>query len=224
LESLPVDPTLLERANWWFDISWYGILLAGAAAAVAACATVAFLFIQFWSSGIREQQANWRTSTLEVRAKTADAELAKANAEIAEAKRQAAALENDAAQARVEQERLKAIAAWRRITREQYDILLAHLKGQSIKVQVDTVGSDYEAIQYFDDIVQTLKDAGLEIVATTRMITAIGLGVSDKDFQGKGALKRAFADAGLPLTEVQNTPQGSGGIGILIVGSKPPPF
>ena len=57
----PVDPQLLERANWWFDVSWYGLLLAGGATALAAAATVVFLFLQFWSSGVRERQSDWRT-------------------------------------------------------------------------------------------------------------------------------------------------------------------
>jgi multidrug efflux pump subunit AcrA (membrane-fusion protein) len=66
LESLPIDPKLLETANWWFDVSWYGILWSGAATAIAACATVAFLFVQYWSSGIKERQSEWRTSELEL--------------------------------------------------------------------------------------------------------------------------------------------------------------
>ncbi|MGA2842816.1 MAG: hypothetical protein ABSG18_22165, partial [Steroidobacteraceae bacterium] len=60
LESLSVDPTLLESANRWFDISWYGLLIAGGFTAVAAFATVFFLFIQFWSSGVREHQTELR--------------------------------------------------------------------------------------------------------------------------------------------------------------------
>ena len=90
LQSIPIDPGLLERADWWFDISWYGLLWAGAATAIAACATVTFLFIQFWSSNIRERQSEWRTSTLEVQAKRADADLAQAKASIAGADARAA--------------------------------------------------------------------------------------------------------------------------------------
>ena len=125
VESLPVDPSLLDRANWWFDISWYGLLWAGAVTAVAACATVTFLFLQFWSGGIRDRQSEWRTSSLELQTENAKketarlsaeaetarksiaeanaageaakADAAKANAEIAIAKQQTAALENDAA-------------------------------------------------------------------------------------------------------------------------------
>ena len=107
MESLPVDPALLESANRWFDISWYGLLIAGGFTALAAFATVFFLFVQFWSSGIRERETEWRTATLELQTGKAKAELAKANAdiasanaEIAEAKKQTASLEKDAAEAR----------------------------------------------------------------------------------------------------------------------------
>ena len=107
LELLSVDPALSELANRWFDISWYGILIAGGFTALAAFATVFFLFVQFWSSGVRERQTDWRTATLELETGKAKAELAKANAdiasanaEIAEAKKQTANLEKDAAEAR----------------------------------------------------------------------------------------------------------------------------
>lgn len=107
LESLPVDPALLESANRWFDISWYGLLIAGGFTALAAFATVFFLFVQFWSSDVRERQAEWRAATLELETGKAKAELAKANAdiasanaEIAETNKQKASLEKDAAEAR----------------------------------------------------------------------------------------------------------------------------
>jgi hypothetical protein len=107
LESLPVDPALLESANRWFDISWYGLLIAGGFTALAAFAAVFFLFVQFWSSGVRERQAEWRAATLELETGKAKAELAKANAdiasanaEIAETNKQKAGLEKDAAEAR----------------------------------------------------------------------------------------------------------------------------
>jgi len=65
------------------------------------------LFVQFWSSGVRERQAEWRAATLELERGKAKAELAKANAdiasanaEIAETNKQKAGLEKDAAEAR----------------------------------------------------------------------------------------------------------------------------
>src|SRR5208282_4594842 len=85
LESLPVDPALLESANRWFDISLYGLLIAGGFVALAAFATLFFIFVQFWSSGVRERQAEWRTATLELETGEAKAALAKASADVARA-------------------------------------------------------------------------------------------------------------------------------------------
>jgi hypothetical protein len=107
LESLPVDPSLLDRANWWFDVSWYGLLWAGAFTALAACATVIFLFLQYWSSGVRERQSDWRTSSLELQAKRADADLARANADIAAADARAAEANARALEAQAELARFK---------------------------------------------------------------------------------------------------------------------
>jgi hypothetical protein len=93
--AMPVDPNLLERANWWFDVSWYGLLIAGFIAAVAACATIAFLFAQYWSSGIRERQAEWRTSTLEFQTADAKRDTAAAGERIAELNRETERLRGD---------------------------------------------------------------------------------------------------------------------------------
>src|ERR1700681_4789513 len=84
LESVPVDPTDLASANWWFDTSWYGLLIAGSVTAIMAAATVIFLFIQFWSSGIRERHTEWRTSALELQTAEAKRDTAGANERIAQ--------------------------------------------------------------------------------------------------------------------------------------------
>jgi hypothetical protein len=68
VETPSVDPAMLASANRWFDVSWYGLLIAGVAAAIAAGATVIFLFIQYWSGGVRERHTEWRTSSLELKA------------------------------------------------------------------------------------------------------------------------------------------------------------
>jgi hypothetical protein len=66
------------------------------------------LFIQFWSSNIRERQSEWRTATLEVQAKRADADLERAKADIANADARAAEATASALQAQAELERFKA--------------------------------------------------------------------------------------------------------------------
>lgn len=99
LESLPVDPALLQSANRWFDISWYGILIAGLLTAVAAAATVFFLFVQFWSGGVKERHTEWRTAELETRTVEANASLGIAQADIANANAKIAAANEGAAKA-----------------------------------------------------------------------------------------------------------------------------
>lgn len=127
LQSVPVDPGLLERADWWFDISWYGLLWTGAATAIAACATVTFLFIQFWSSNIRERKAEWRTSTLEVQAKRADADLARAKADIATADARAAEATQKANEADVARLRLEAKLAPRSLNEAEQAVVQQQL-------------------------------------------------------------------------------------------------
>ncbi len=85
LEPAPVDPSLLVSANWWFDVSWYGLLIAGCITTFAAAATVIFLFIQYWSSGVRERHAEWRTSALELQTAQANSRASEANQKAKEA-------------------------------------------------------------------------------------------------------------------------------------------
>jgi hypothetical protein len=97
--SSPIDPTLLAWAEYWYPIAWKGLLGAGIVTALAACATIAFLLLQWRTSLIREQNSDWRTSVLETQAKRADADLLKAKSDIADADARAAAAQADAARA-----------------------------------------------------------------------------------------------------------------------------
>lgn len=82
------------------------MLLAGGFTGLAAFVTAFFLFVHFWSTGVRERETEWRAATLELETGKVKAELAKANAdiasakaEIAEANKQTASLEQNAAEA-----------------------------------------------------------------------------------------------------------------------------
>jgi hypothetical protein len=101
-------PRLLESANWWFGISWYGLLISGSLAALAATATVAFLFVQFWSSSVRDKYAEQRTSTLEFQTASAQRDTARLSAEAESAKAQIAEAQARAAEAnqKAEEDRL----------------------------------------------------------------------------------------------------------------------
>jgi hypothetical protein len=95
----------------------------------------------------------------------ADAKIAEANAVSAKANERAAALENDAAQARAEQERLKSQLAWRRLTKEQFDIIAASVRGANLDAPLDVVApvGDVEAATFAAEIIRALKAGGLAV-------------------------------------------------------------
>jgi hypothetical protein len=186
LFSASIWDVSLDTANKWFNVSWYGILIAGAATAVTAVATVIFLIVQFWSSSIRDTYAELRTSDIEERGKLAtlkikESELAiseavrkaaEANRRGEEAKRDAAAaheraafLERDSAQARMEQEKLRQQLAWRRITKEQHDIIVNVVRSHQLAdpLDVSVPLGDAEAATFAADIIRTLRDGALPV-------------------------------------------------------------
>ena len=67
-----------EYVDWWYNLSWKGIIWFGGIAAFATAATVMFSVIQFWSDGIRDEKAEIRSQAMEV-------SLAEANARAKEA-------------------------------------------------------------------------------------------------------------------------------------------
>ena len=76
-----------------------GVLAGGILTAIGACATIAFLLLQWRTTTIREQQADWRTTVLESETARARADLGTAQASIAEAQVKIAEANNQAKQA-----------------------------------------------------------------------------------------------------------------------------
>src|SRR6266849_412934 len=122
--------------------------------------------------------------------------------DLASTNARAAALSNDAAQARLEQERLKAAVAWRRLSLPQYTSLVSALKGRHMKVWVEWVDSDPESTQFADDILRALGAAGLETHVFHGYERAVGfrisLGLSENGKISENAkiLKEAFSSVG----------------------------
>lgn len=131
--------------------SWSNVLLVlGATLALIGTAGV------FWSGGVRERFADERISANE-------AETARAKAETA--------------QAILEQERLKALMAWRRVTPAQAQKLAIALKGQKIELWLAGVGNDPEAMVYRSDLDVALTAAGITTKYFSGYASAVGLSV-----------------------------------------------
>lgn len=248
LVSSPVAPDLLASANWWFTLSWYGLLFAGVATALSAIATGVFLCLQFWSTDVKERHAEWRTSTLELQ--TAQAKLDTANAgvkiaelgvSVAEANARAAEATQKAREAEFALEKLRRNQMPRMLNPEQRSkIVVAMRRYSGQKFMAISLMGDSEGYDFLNEIARALVDAGwdhngpagiIRAVMTGKMDgLAVALIASDIDSghipAAVAGLLSVLVDAGLTKEAVltrntdTHTAIPAGMIGIL-VGSKP---
>ena len=176
--------------------SWSNVtLVLGATLALLGTAGV------FWSGGVREKFSDERISANE-------AETAKAKAETAKAM--------------LEQERLKALMSWRRVTPSQAQQLAVALKGVSVEFWLAWVGDDPEATVFRGDLEAALTAAGVKTKYFSGHARAVGLTVKGGTAQERQLLLQAFRSAGLPLVESNEDGLMKGQLEIT-VGTKPPP-
>ncbi len=123
----------------------------------------------------------------------------------------------------LEAEQLKTQIAWRSVTPEQHDALVAALDGHEFEVWVGTPLNDPEAVYFWHHIVKALRDVGLKIHDHTSVERAVDLSITQLPGPERDILKDAFASAGLLLRDAVPTHRPRPHIEI-IVGSKPPPF
>ena len=176
--------------------SWSNVLLVfGATLALIGTAGV------FWSGGVRENFADERISANE-------AETAKAKAETAKAL--------------LEQERLKSLMAWRRVSPAQSQQLSSVLKGKQLELWLAWVGDDPEAAVLRGDLDAALADVGVKTKYFSGYARAVGMSVTGGTAEERRLLLQAFHVAGLPLVESDQQGMMKGQLEITI-GTKPPP-
>jgi len=99
----PIDSSLLEWAEYWYPVSWKGLLVLGAVTAIAAVGTIIFFALQWRTTVIRERQGDWRTAQLEIAAGNANERAAKLEKQAAESNERAKSLEKAIAEANARQ-------------------------------------------------------------------------------------------------------------------------
>jgi hypothetical protein len=224
-----------ESASLWFDI-FNGILFTGAF----------LVFVGTWgtikTAGIKERYSDERIAANEAETKRAIADsdtakegTAKANEAIAVATQRAAALENEAAQARVEQERLKQIVAWRNITKNVGEKLVSILAKSPAVVRLSYVASDPEALGLAIQFSKVFEAAHWQAIPSamtfsTQLVFEIRLpGPENETVQ---LLRSAFTQAGITFSTEEVPPStmnfSSSGptapTAVVFIGSKRPPF
>jgi hypothetical protein len=120
--------------------------------------------------------------------------------------------------------KLKIAAAWRRISKEQHDLIVSSLKGQNFELWVSGVRAenDQEANNLWQDIVETLKDTDLKLVPNTRYASAQGVSINPVIGPNRDSVKAAFAKAGIELFDSRGESQSFSHLEI-VIGSKLPP-
>jgi hypothetical protein len=196
--------------QFWQSVFIWATIVTVVSGTVAVTAAFVSTWVGYKISGVVQADADRRIAEAGATAATANAEAAKAKEAAAKAHERAAGLEKEAAEARVEQERIRAEIAWRRLSKEQYDSIVAGLKGQTFEVWVGTVGDNPEAEGYWEDIVRTLKDAGLDVTSHRAWARSIGMAITPPLGPERDALKAAFAAAELSFGMQKKDRMGSG--------------
>ena len=230
--SLATAERIADIANVFF----IGSLVVG----VVATVTIVWMTNvkeRYWDQDRQasaERIATLATQGDQLRKDTAEAraELGNANADIAKANARAAALENDAAQARLEQERLKAQLAWRVLSPEQIVSLQTHLAQKPGQINIQYPASDTEAEYLAIQFANLFGKAGWQVGMLSSQLQgamAFGIFIPDAASDAATPIREAFAAAQIGFS-TQTLPQTGTGFGsilpnapILFVGSKTVP-
>lgn len=84
--------------------------------------------------------------------------------------KKAARLTKEAEEAKLETERLKAQVAWRRLPSDQRKMIVDDLTGKTLAIHFDYSQNDPEAMQFAEDLLKAIRDAG--IIAYTHPLVA----------------------------------------------------
>jgi hypothetical protein len=174
----PVAKGFLDWAEYWYPISWKGVLVGGIITAIGACATIAFLLLQWRTTSIREEHTEWRTSSLEAQTAAAKADLGRAQADIANANKAIEQARADTARAvaetaranertadlKLELEREIAARQPRKITPEQHTRIVEMLRPEAKGAVVVIWKAFSEEPERFAKAVESvLRDAGYDV-------------------------------------------------------------
>jgi hypothetical protein len=119
------------------------------------------------ASEIKREYGTYKL-TVDAKVAEAKAEGIKAGEAAGDALARAAALEKEAArltkeaeEAKLETERLKAQVAWRHLSPDQSKTMIDDLSGKTFAIHFDYSQNDPEAMQFSEDFLKTIREAGI---------------------------------------------------------------
>jgi hypothetical protein len=159
-------------------------------------------------------------------------EIARIHLETAKATERAAKLEKEAANAHLEQEKLKAKVAWRNLTPIMEEQLSHVIRGTTHTIMIGYISSDAESAYFAMQLSKAFKTAGWNTLTQSQTYNCVILGVCVPDpptpatILARQALTAAEIPFGIVVLPSPGMTTGSGGSGeaTIIVGSKPQVF
>jgi hypothetical protein len=159
----------VRKARRMLGLNLHGweILLVVSLVAVAVATVFVLALTRKEASEIKRE---YDTYKLTVDAKVAEARVEgiKAGEAAGDALARAAALEKEAAklakqaeEAKLETERVKAQVAWRRLSPNQSKTIVNDLSGKTFAIHFDYLQNDPEAMQFSEDLLKTIREAGI---------------------------------------------------------------
>lgn len=241
-EAANMDSALLGHGSDWWSGAMIGSLGLAAFVAVLVVAATAGLVI------VQKREAVSAKAELERYKSTADGKIAEAKTlgikagsdsaaartESAQANARASDFENQAAQARLEAEKIKQAVAWRTIPEDVTRSLISELSAHKGSVNLRWTNGDPEAMFVAIEFSQILGKAGWKIGsgASTMRLLPFGIHIPNDDSADGKALRAAFEKVHIQFSaepwpsnafglefaveRIPNAPE-------LYIGSRPPP-
>jgi hypothetical protein len=209
----------LDRANQLYEWGWR-------LSAIGAMATMIGIAILWIGTRVRDRDSETQMADLNLEAATARERAGKLE-------ERAAGLEHDAAQARLETERLKGVVAWRAIPADVAEKLRSALSIRHGYVNLRYTDGDPESLFFAIQISRVLANAGWQVAPGALKPTNVlifGIRLPDGNGDDANALRKAFHDANIPFSTDAVPQDGNAfsiakilGAPILFIGLRTPP-
>jgi hypothetical protein len=199
----------LERANQFYTWGWR-------LSAMGATVTLLGVALLWWGTRVRDRDFGTSIADLHTRAaasENASEQLRQANLK----------LQQQLEREKTERVKMEAALAWRRISKEQAEIIAASIKASGLQPGVYRMATDPEAATFTEDIIATLRLSGYEPQWGGMMAMSgsppMGLGVRGPAKEQRDVIIAAFAKADILMGDAESSDKLE-----ILIGTKPPAF
>jgi hypothetical protein len=217
--------SILGMSPQYADSAGKYLMIAGfIAGIIALVVSTASAFLLYKSSSVMQDEANQRIAEWTSKTEDAKAEAARAN--------------EAAANAKLEQEKIRAQLAWRTLNKDQFDSLVEAFKKHRGSINLVYGSNDSESQFLAIQFSKLFETAGWTISGSARTMPGIvfGILIPGKHSSRADVVRTEFTKVGIPFS-MQDIPVNNPGISIdmgsdrniasdvtIFIGSKPPPF